>query len=83
MRQVSRSDQPPHSPFLHRLDRIFGEINAVLVAVVIGLGVLDFTCFVALRALATTEATRAQWVTQSPVPAPAAPVPVAVDRAPW
>ena len=39
----------PRAQFLRRLNRILGEINVLLTAVVVGLAVLDFTCFVALR----------------------------------
>ena len=47
-----------------RLNRIFSEINIVLVAIAIGLAVLDFTCFVALTAF--REISRAQAATASP-----------------
>ena len=49
MQRQSRSDDhpPPHSP--HRLNRMFGEINAFLLALAIGLAVLDFTCFALLK----------------------------------
>jgi hypothetical protein len=39
-----------HAPkqLLHRLDRVFGEMNVILLALAIGLAVLDVTCFSAL-----------------------------------
>ena len=39
----------PCAQFLRRLNRILGELNVLLTAVAVGLAVLDFTCFVALR----------------------------------
>jgi len=36
-----------HRDWKQRLNRALGEINAVLVALAIGLAVLDITCFVA------------------------------------
>ena len=45
-------------PFSQRLDRVFADLNAVLVALAIGLAVLDFTCFVGLASFA--EITRAE-----------------------
>ena len=39
----------PRAQFLRRLNHILGEINVLLTAVAVGLAVLDFTCFVALR----------------------------------
>jgi hypothetical protein len=39
----------PRAQFLRRLNRILGELNVLLTAVAVGLAVLDFTCFVALR----------------------------------
>ena len=42
----------PRAQFLRRLNYILGEMNVQLTAVAVGLAVLDFTCFVALRASA-------------------------------
>ena len=42
------SDQSPRQ-LMGRLDRIFCEINVALLAVAIGLAVLDFSCFAGLR----------------------------------
>jgi hypothetical protein len=39
----------PRAQFLRRLNHMLGEINVLLMAVAVGLAVLDFTCFVALR----------------------------------
>jgi hypothetical protein len=52
--KVNAMPQPPpfgdpRAQFLRRLDRMLGEINVLLTAVAVGLAVLDFTCFVALR----------------------------------
>jgi len=52
MHQPSHSNSKENSSLLKRLDRIFGELNAFLFAIAIGLAVLDFTCFVTLRASA-------------------------------
>ena len=49
----------PRAQFLRRLNRMLGEINALLTAVAIGLAVLDFTCFLALRVSA--EIARSQF----------------------
>lgn len=46
--------KPEYLP--HRLDRIFGEINAVLIALAIGLAALDFACFAGLRGAADMRA---------------------------
>jgi hypothetical protein len=43
---------------------MFGEINAFLLALAIGLAVLDFTCFVGLRVSA--EIPRAQLASSAP-----------------
>jgi hypothetical protein len=45
------SSRNGHSPrrLLHRLDRVFAEMNVILLALAIGLAVLDVTCFSVLR----------------------------------
>ena len=43
-----RSDHTPKR-LSRRLDRVFGEINPILLAVAIGLAVLDATCFSVIR----------------------------------
>jgi len=43
---------------MRRLNRVLGEINVLLLAVAIGLAVLDATCFVAISA--STEIARVQ-----------------------
>ena len=48
MQQPSPSGDP-RAQFLRRLNHMLGEINVLLTAVAVGLAVLDFTCFVALR----------------------------------
>ena len=49
----SSPNEHPQKPLAHQLNRVFGEINAVLVAVALGLAVLNASCFVALK---TSEA---------------------------
>ena len=39
----------PRAQFLRRLNRMLGEISVLLTAVAVGLAVLDFTCFLALK----------------------------------
>jgi len=51
-----------------RLNRAFGEINVFLLAIAIGLAVLDFTGFVALRTSA--ELTRAHASATAETPSP-------------
>jgi hypothetical protein len=58
MQQQSPSGDYLPSRLMRRLNRAFGEINAFLLAVAIGLAVLDLTCFVTLKA--SLEITRAQ-----------------------
>jgi hypothetical protein len=48
MQQPSPSGDP-RAQFLRRLNHMLAEINMLLTAVAVGLTVLDFTCFVALR----------------------------------
>ena len=57
MQHPSLRDESSYSSWKRRLDRALGEINVVLVALVIGLAVLDIGCFVAFTA--TTEIRRA------------------------
>jgi len=71
-----------------RLDRALGEINVVLVALTIGLAVLDATCFVAFTAIAEIRRANGssqqvqlsvsqawpEWLQFPPTPAPAASV---------
>jgi hypothetical protein len=38
-------------PLAHRLDRAFAEINAFLLALAIGLAMLDIACFTATRSI--------------------------------
>jgi hypothetical protein len=52
MQQLPSSDQGSLQ-LLRRLNRVFGELNVVLLAVAIGLAALDFTCFVSLNASAS------------------------------
>ena len=54
----------PAAQFLRRLNRMPGEINVVLTAVAVGLAVLDFTCFLALRLSA--EIARSQFGARPP-----------------
>ena len=45
-------DKPaPRMPFMSQLDRVAGEINPLLVIFMIGLGLLDLTCYVGLEVL--------------------------------
>jgi hypothetical protein len=48
MQQSSPRDDHSPKQLLQRLDRVFGEMNVILLALAIGLAVLDFTCFSAL-----------------------------------
>jgi len=50
MQPPTFTDGKPYSSWKRRLDRVLGEINVVLVALAIGLAVLDITCFVAFTA---------------------------------
>jgi hypothetical protein len=59
MQNSTLNRQAPVS-FARRFDRMFGEINAVLVAVALGLAVLDFTGFVTLRAVDSLAAAQRQ-----------------------
>ncbi|MBO0736974.1 MAG: hypothetical protein J2P48_10455 [Alphaproteobacteria bacterium] len=49
MQQRSPSDDHSLRNLPRRLDRVFGEINAFLLVLAIGLAVLDVTCFVGLK----------------------------------
>ncbi len=51
MQRPTPTDDSSPQPFLQRLNRAIGEINAFLVAIAIGLATLDFTCFVLLRVI--------------------------------
>jgi hypothetical protein len=42
------SDDRSDQPFLRRLDRAFSDLNAILLALAIGLALLDFTCFIGM-----------------------------------
>ena len=50
MQLPSFGDKRSDSSWKRRIDRTLGEINVVLVALTIGLAVLDTTCFVAFTA---------------------------------
>jgi hypothetical protein len=69
----------PRAQFLRRLNRILGEINVLLTAVVVGLAVLDFTCFVALRVSA--EIGRSQFGVR-PVSQPVADMAAIINQRP-
>jgi hypothetical protein len=47
------------APFMRRLDRVAAEINPLLVIFVLGLGLLDVTCFIGLEMLQSQHAERA------------------------
>ena len=49
MKQPPSRDDHTSSSLFRRLDRAFGEIDPVLLAVAIGLAVLDATCFSVVR----------------------------------
>ena len=53
--QPSSSHHNAPQPFIRRVDRMLGEINALLVALAIGLAALDLTCFVALNTVTAIE----------------------------
>jgi hypothetical protein len=57
MQHPSLRDESSYRSWKRRLDRALGEINVVLVALAIGLAVLDITCFVAF--IGTGEIRRA------------------------
>ena len=63
MRQPSPFGDP-RAQFLRRLNRMLEEINVLLTAVAVGLAVLDFTCFLALRVSA--EIARSQFGARPP-----------------
>ena len=49
-KQPQAHDKPAKRvPFMRRLDRVAGEINPLLVVFMIGLGILDLTCYVGLE----------------------------------
>ena len=54
----------PRDQFLQRLNRMLGELNVLLTAVAVGLAVIDFTCFLALRVSA--EIARSQFGARPP-----------------
>jgi hypothetical protein len=64
MHPPSFTDKGSYSSWKRRLDRALGEINVALVAVAIGLAVLDVTCLLAITA--TTEIRRAHGTSQQP-----------------
>jgi hypothetical protein len=72
--QLSPSDD--HSPrhLARRLNRVFGEINVFLLALAIGLTVLDATCLVTLSA--SNEIARRQQspISTEPSPSPSGPI---------
>lgn len=61
MQPSSSSDHDRPQPFLRRVDRMLGEINALLVALAIGLAALDLTCFVMMSTLSALHA-QPQWM---------------------
>src|SRR3981189_2886172 len=48
MQQFSPRHDHSREPLMRRLDRVAGEINPFLLIVVVGLVILNLTCFVAL-----------------------------------
>ncbi len=72
MQQAEPKDQPSPS-FARRFDRLLGEMNVVLAVIALGLAVLDFTCFVTLRAAGTLPTLQLQPEMQVTQPAGAAP----------
>lgn len=49
-KQPQAQDKPAKKvPFMRQLDRVAGEINPLLVIFMIGLGILDLTCYVGLE----------------------------------
>ena len=64
-----REGQTPKH-LMHRLDRLFGDMNAFLIVLAIGLAVLDFSCFTALRAAAEIQVYRARAAAQTDTVAP-------------
>jgi hypothetical protein len=72
--QIWPSDNHPRPQHIRRLDRVLGEINASLVAVAIGLVVLDATCFAALSASTEIARTRQSRISWDPSPSPLGPI---------
>jgi hypothetical protein len=49
-KQPQAQDKPAKRvPFMQQLDRVAGEINPLLVIFMLGLGILDLTCYVGLE----------------------------------
>jgi hypothetical protein len=49
-KQPRAQDKPAKRvPFMRQLDRVAGEINPLLVIFMLGLGILDLTCYVGLE----------------------------------
>jgi hypothetical protein len=55
MQQPPSRDEQTIGQLMDWLDRLFGDINAFLIALAIGLAVLDFTCFTALHAVTVVQ----------------------------
>jgi hypothetical protein len=72
--QLSPSDDHPPRQAMRRLNRVFGEINVFLLAVAIGLAVLDFTCFVALSASAEIARVEQNRISAAPSSSPSGPM---------
>lgn len=53
MQKPLPSDNAAPQLFLRRLNRVVGELNVYLVVLALGLGVVDFVCFVTLRLVDT------------------------------
>ena len=53
MQNPLSSNDPAPQPLFRRLDRVLGELNVFLLAIALGLGALDFVCFVTLRLVDT------------------------------
>lgn len=59
-KQPRGQDKPAKKvPFMRQLDRVAGEINPLLVIFMIGLGILDLTCYVGLEMSRNAHAQRA------------------------
>jgi hypothetical protein len=47
--ETSRTSGPPRAPLKQRLERAAAELNPLLIIFMIGLGLLDLTCYVGIE----------------------------------
>jgi hypothetical protein len=70
MQQPPSRDEQTIGQLMDWLDRLFGDISAFLIALAIGLAVLDFTCFTALHAVTVVQASATSETAQTAGVAP-------------